>query len=268
MPDTGQTTSRWNPSGEVDQVMSADPAVAGTGSVPPSDDSDQQPNPATGEGCCGPSDDGVYDQLAELGKALSNPIRIRLLDILEQGEHTVDELAEAAGQPVKNTSAQLKQLRACQLVTTRRAGTYVHYRLAGAHVSHFLGGFESFAEETLAGLRVHLDEIDQLPGAAQRLTVDECAAWMQRGDAVVVDVRSTDEFARGHLPGSVSMPSGELADRAGELPADTALIVYCDGPYCLASARAVAWLERAGWSVRHLAGGITQWTRSGRELST
>lgn len=215
-----------------------------------------------------PSDDGIYDQLAELGKALSNPIRIRLLDILEQGEHTVDELAEAAGQPVKNTSAQLKQLRACQLVTTRRSGTHVHYRLAGTHVSHFLGGFESFAEETLAGLRVHLDELDQLPGAAQRLTVEECAERMGHEDTVVIDVRSAGEYARGHLPGAVSMPLGELRQRAGELRDGAGVIGYCDGPYCLASARAVAWLAQAGWSVRQLGGEITQWTRSGRELST
>ncbi|HLT62664.1 MAG TPA: metalloregulator ArsR/SmtB family transcription factor, partial [Microlunatus sp.] len=118
-------------------------------------------------------DEEVYGQLARLGKALSNPVRLRLLDLLEQGEHTVEELARAAQQPVKNTSAQLQQLRAAQLVETRREGVRIHYRLAGRSVSRFLGEFQTFAEETLAGMKVELDRLSRRPGGMRQISIKE-----------------------------------------------------------------------------------------------
>ncbi len=211
-------------------------------------------------------DSGVYDQLARLGKALSNPVRLRLLDLLEQGEHTVEELARAARQPVKNTSAQLQQLRAAQLVETRREGVRIHYRLAGRKVSKFLGDFQGFAEETLAEMKVELDELGRKPGGLHQISIKEFRQRLRDEQTVIIDVRPAEEYARGHIPGAVSMPLSELRQRMDELPDDHDVIAYCEGPYCFASGKAVDQLERAGYPVRRLDGGLARWVRSGGRL--
>lgn len=211
-------------------------------------------------------DTGVYDQLARLGKALSNPVRLRLLDLLEQGEHTVEELARAAHQPVKNTSAQLQQLRAAQLVETRRDGVRIHYRLAGRRVSKFLGEFQAFAEETLSGMKIELDELSRKPGGLQRVSIKEFRERLRDERTVIIDVRAAEDYARGHIPGAVSIPLTELRQRMDEIPDDHEVIAYCDGPYCFASGRAVEQLERAGFPVRRLDGGVARWVRSGGRL--
>ncbi|UYM04309.1 ArsR/SmtB family transcription factor [Solicola gregarius] len=211
-------------------------------------------------------DDEVYEQLARLGKALSNPIRIRLLDLLEQGEHTVEELASAATLPVKNTSAQLQQLRASQLVTTRRDGVRVHYRLADPSVSMFLHQFESFAEERLSGLRVELDRLHTYPGSMERVNVDDLHRRINDGTTILIDVRPAAEYARGHLPGAISMPLSDLHRRIDELPEDADIVAYCEGPYCFASARAVRWFLEAGRQATRIEGGLARWVRSGGDL--
>lgn len=211
-------------------------------------------------------DEEVYGQLARLGKALSNPVRLRLLDLLEQGEHTVEELARAAQQPVKNTSAQLQQLRAAQLVETRREGVRIHYRLAGRSVSRFLGEFQTFAEETLAGMKVELDRLSRRPGGMRQISIKEFRQRLRDGQTLIIDVRPPEEFARGHIPGAVSLPLAELRQRMDELPDGRDVIAYCEGPYCFASGRAVEQLERAGIPVRRLDGGLAGWVRSGGRL--
>ena len=212
-------------------------------------------------------DEEVYEQLARLGKALSNPLRIRLLDILEQGEHTVEELAASADLPVKNTSAQLQQLRASQLVTTRRDGVRVHYRLADPSVSAFLHQFESFAEQRLSGLRVELDRLLSYPGALERVGVEEFQERLANGTALVIDVRPAEEYAKGHLPGAISIPLSELRRRIDEVPEDADVIAYCEGPYCLASARAVRQLLESGRGATRIDGGLARWVRVGGPLT-
>ncbi|EHN08957.1 Transcriptional regulator ArsR family [Patulibacter medicamentivorans] len=211
-------------------------------------------------------DAGVYAQLARLGKALSNPLRIRLLDLLEQGEHTVEELAVAARAPVKNTSAQLQQLRAVQLVATRREGVRIHYRLADPAVSGFLGSFERFAGERVAEMRSELEQLYAQPGGMERIGIAELERRMRDGQTVLVDVRPAEEFAKGHLPGAISMPLEDLRRRIDELPADAAVVAYCEGPYCFGSGHAVAMLAEAGHDAVRIDGGVASWVRAGREL--
>lgn len=210
-------------------------------------------------------DAGVYEQLAKVGKALSNPLRLRLLDLLEQGEYTVEDLAAAAHAPVKNTSAQLQQLRAAQLVSARRDGVRVHYRLAGKHVSRFLQRLQDFGEESLAGVR---DEIEQLREAGmERIDVGELKRRLREGTVTLVDVRSAQEFGRGHVPGAISIPAEELRRRLDELPLDHDLVAYCEGPYCFASERAVAQLSSLGVPAYAVDGGLVRWVRSGGTLA-
>ncbi|WP_262391800.1 metalloregulator ArsR/SmtB family transcription factor [Nocardiopsis sp. CNR-923] len=150
----------------------------------------------------------IYEHLARVGKALAAPVRLRLLDLLDQGECTVEELARRGGLPLKNTSAQLQQLRAAGLVTSRREGTHVHYALRDEEVSRFLGRFQDFSEQRMGGLREEVERHLGREGGSGAVTSEELAQMVAHGEAVVVDLRSTREFAQGHVPGAVSVPSG------------------------------------------------------------
>ncbi|MCP2256398.1 transcriptional regulator, ArsR family [Streptoalloteichus tenebrarius] len=209
----------------------------------------------------------IYAQLARIGKALSSPVRLRLLDLLDQGERTVEQLADEAGVTVKNTSAQLQQLRAANLVASRKDGTRVYYRLATPEVSTFLGHFQDFAEDRLADLRsavaAHLGD----PAEMEPVTVEQLRERLDDPDLVVLDIRSPEEYAAGHVPGAVSLPSGELRDKLAELPRDAKIVAYCQGPYCVASPKAVQLLRELGYDARPLAGGFTRWDRVGRRAS-
>ncbi|MGC5011341.1 ArsR/SmtB family transcription factor [Streptosporangium sp. DT93] len=205
----------------------------------------------------------IYRQLARIGRTLASPVRLRLLDVLDQGERTVEQLSDEADVPLKNTSAQLQQLRAAHLVTSRRDGTRVYYRLADERVSRFLGELQDFAGDRLADLReavsAHLGD----PVALEPVTAEELSRRLADPGVVVVDVRSAAAHADGHVPGAVSVPLAELRDRLGELPRDAEIVAYCGGPYCVVSPRAVRLLRDHGLRARPLEGGITRWRRTG-----
>ncbi|KOX15209.1 ArsR family transcriptional regulator [Nocardiopsis sp. NRRL B-16309] len=203
----------------------------------------------------------VYERLAHLGKALSAPVRLRLLDLLDQGECTVEELAQRGGFPLKNTSSHLQQLRAAGLVATRREGTRIHYSLRDSEVSRFLGRFQEFAEARMPDLRQEIQEHLGPEGSVDAVTHAELDGMVERGEVLLVDLRSAAEYEEGHLPGAVSVPSRELADRWAELPWDTTIVAYCQGPYCVVSPRAVRLLREAGRSARSLKGGYVDWKR-------
>lgn len=206
----------------------------------------------------------VYQQLARIGKALSNPVRLRLLDVLDQRERTVEELAEAAGVPLKNTSAQLQHLRAAHLVTSTKDGTRVRYRLADERVSRFLGDLQAFAHGRLADLR---GAVQEHLGVLEGVTADELASRLADPGTVVIDVRSASAYDEGHVPGAVSVPLSDLECRLDELPADARIVAYCGGPYCVVSPRAVRLLRERGFDARPLDGGLIGWRRSGHEVA-
>ncbi|MCF6472059.1 metalloregulator ArsR/SmtB family transcription factor [Nonomuraea sp. MG754425] len=206
----------------------------------------------------------IYAQLARLGKALASPVRLRLLDVLDQRERTVEELAQAAGVPLKNTSAQLQQLRAAHLVTSRRDGTRSYYRLADASVSRFLGEFQAFADGRLADLR---DAVRARLGALEGVSAQELAARLADPGTVVVDVRPAADYAAGHVPGAVSVPLEELRERLGELPKEAQIVAYCGGPYCVLSPEAVRLLREHGYDARPLDGGFLSWRRGDKPLA-
>ncbi|GAA2320829.1 metalloregulator ArsR/SmtB family transcription factor [Nonomuraea roseoviolacea subsp. roseoviolacea] len=207
----------------------------------------------------------IYEQLARIGKVLSSPVRLRLLDVLDQQERTVEELAEEAGIALKNTSAQLQQLRAAHLVTSRKEGTKVFYRLADDGVSRFLGEMQAFAHGRLADLR---EAVARHLGSPEGVTAAELAARLEDPGTIVLDVRSATAFATAHLPGAVSLPLAELRDRLEELPRDAEIVAYCGGPYCVVSPEAVRLLRRNGFRALALEGGITGWRRSGRSTTS
>ena len=206
----------------------------------------------------------LFDEFGRIGKALASGRRIELLDVLANGERTVEALAGEVGLSVANTSQHLQILRQAGLVTTRREGTSIHYRLASPEV------FELWRTlRTLAGAR--LAEVERLAtaylGARDELepvSREELARRLRDGeDLVVLDVRPAAEHAAGHLPGAVSIPVGELRRRLAELPADREVVAYCRGPYCAFAHEAVAVLRQAGFAARRLEDGLPEWQAAG-----
>jgi rhodanese-related sulfurtransferase len=204
----------------------------------------------------------VYDQFARIGKAVASARRVELLDLLCQGERSVEALAHTARMSVTNTSQHLQILRAARLVDTRREGTKVIYRLAGEDVCRFFIGLCDLARGRLA-------EVGQLVQSYldgerfETVTRQELRRRIARGDVVVLDVRPAEEFAAGHIAGAVSLPVDELDARLDELPAGIEIVAYCRGPYCLLASRALALLREHGFGARRLEDGFPEWRVAG-----
>ncbi len=210
----------------------------------------------------------VYAQLARIGKALANPVRLRLLDLLERGESDVESLVTSSGVGLKNTSAQLQQLRAANLVSTRRQGNRIFYRLAGPEVSQLIGTLQSCAEIRLADLRHAIDDLLGDPADLKPITVEELRAHIDEPGVVVVDVRSAADYARGHVPGAISLPAAQLKEKMDSIPRGMEVIAYCQGPYCVLSPDMVRLLRHHQIPARPLNGGITRWQREGGAVQT
>ena len=206
----------------------------------------------------------LFDEFARAAKALASGRRIELVDVLANGERTVEALAAEVGLSVANTSQHLQILRQAGLITGRRHGTSVHYRLAGPEVFELwqtlrtLTGARSAEVERLAA--AYLGGRDEL----EPVTRQELVRRLEDGDRLVVlDVRPAAEHAAGHLPGAVSIPVGELRRRLAELPGDREIVAYCRGPYCAFAPEAVAVLRQAGFSARRLEDGLPEWQAAG-----
>jgi rhodanese-related sulfurtransferase len=207
--------------------------------------------------------DALYEQFARIGHALASPKRIELLDLLGQGEKTVELLAEEIATPIKNTSAHLRALRHARLVETRREGTYVFYRLADDDVFRLLRALEGLGHNRLADVqrvvRLYLDDHDQL----EPVTLKELRRLMREGDVTVVDVRPTAEFEAGHIPGALSVPVIDLKRRLREIPKRREVIAYCRGQYCVYSLEAVTLLRKQGYRARRVHEGLPDWRAAG-----
>lgn len=207
--------------------------------------------------------DLLYEQVARIGKAVSSPKRLELLELLAQGEKTVETLAGELAVDVKLTSAHLKTLKEARLVASRRDGKFVIYRLSGPDVARLWVMLREVAEEHLVELRVALDQMVADPArlaAVDRRTLLERA---QRGEVVVIDVRPQTEYETAHLPFARSMPVAELERRLNELPLDKEIVAYCRGPFCLLSDEAVALLAAKGYRVRKILDGVSEWEAAG-----
>jgi rhodanese-related sulfurtransferase len=207
--------------------------------------------------------DSLYAQFARLGHAVSTPKRLELLDLLSQGEKTVDQLAEQSATPVKNTSAHLRVLRQARLVETRRDGQRVWYRLADDGVAAFLASLQSLGRQRYAEVRevaeAYLDRRDQL----EPIPPEELRRRLQSGDVTLIDVRPADEFAAGHIPGALSLPVTELPRRLGQLPRRKDIVAYCRGPYCVYAIEAIELLRKRGFRARRLIEGVPAWRARG-----
>lgn len=210
----------------------------------------------------------LYAQFARLGKALSSPSRLEILELLAQGERTVDSLAQETALSVANVSQHLKALRAACLVESRKQGLYVWYRLADPIVFELSRTIRMVAERRLAELeRIVRDEFGDR-SEAEPVSMKELLRRGRSGDVVVLDTRPAGEYAAGHIAGALSMPVDDLEKRLGELPRKKAFVAYCRGPYCIYADRAVAILQASGRRASRLREGFPEWRAAGLPVET
>lgn len=205
----------------------------------------------------------LYEQVARIGKAVASPKRLELIELLCQGEKTVEMLAAQSEISVKLASAHLKELRVARLVDTRKDGKYVVYRLASTSVADLWVNLRSEAEERLVELQMALASIvehgDDLQGVSRADILRRAAT----GEVLVLDVRPEDEYAVAHLPHARSLPVDELKKRIAELPKDVPVVAYCRGPFCLMAKDAVELLRKKGFQAFHLTDGVAEWRARG-----
>lgn len=200
----------------------------------------------------------LYDAFAASGKALASGKRLELLDLLAQGERTVDALARAAGLNLTTASAHLQALKQAGFVATRREGVRIHYRLSGPDVGELLALLRKVAERHQATVAPALDAYLGEDGARE-VDAGELRARADAGEVVVLDVRPAEEYLAGHIPGALSIPVDELAGRLDELPEDTEVVVYCRGEYCVLAYDAVRLLTARGLRAVRLNDGMLEW---------
>jgi rhodanese-related sulfurtransferase/DNA-binding MarR family transcriptional regulator len=212
--------------------------------------------------------DRLYAEFARIGKSLASPHRLEILEVLAQGERTVESVATETGLSVANASRHLQQLRQAQLVLARREGLFVHYRLTGPEVVSLMLALRHAAEQHLAEVdrvvRDFLGERDDF----EPVTPDELSRRMTNGEVVVLDVRPEQEYAAGHIAGARSIPVADLSERLAELPREKEYVAYCRGPYCVYADEAVAILRANGLKAQRLTEGYPEWWLSGRPVRT
>lgn len=208
----------------------------------------------------------LFEQLARVGKVLGNGKRLELLDLLAQGERSVENLAAAAGLGLSTASAHLQVLKQAGLVATRREGTKVHYDLAGLDVARLYEQLRTVAGDRVAEVERARDDYlstgHSRPGEGpkeQEVSRDELLDRASRGEVTVLDVRPAEEYAAAHIPGAVSIPLEELHQRLGELPAGQEVVAYCRGAYCVLAYEAVDLLRTEGRPARRLEDGMLEW---------
>lgn len=212
--------------------------------------------------------DRLYGQFARLGKALASPQRLELLDLLAQGERTVESLAAELGSSTANTSQHLQALRRASLVDARRNGLFVFYRLADPCVVQLCAALRTVAEQQYADLdRIVRDHFGDRADA-EPVQMDELLRRARKGDVVILDTRPAREYAAGHIAGAISVPIDDLPHRLRTLPKSKAYVAYCRGPYCVYADQAVARLRKAGRQAQRLAGGFPDWKSAGLPIET
>ncbi|HKY76593.1 MAG TPA: metalloregulator ArsR/SmtB family transcription factor [Acidimicrobiia bacterium] len=207
--------------------------------------------------------DALYDAFAEVAKALASGRRAEIVDLLAQGERSVEDIAGEIGQSVANTSHHLRAMARAGILRTRREGTRVVYMLASERVGALWTAMRGVAAEHVAGIdrlaQDYLGDRSRLEAVGRQ----ELAARLEAGDLVVLDVRPVPEFEAGHIPGARSVPLGELRQHLRSLPQDVEVVAYCRGPYCVYADDAVRLLRRRGYRARRLEDGFPEWKQAG-----
>jgi rhodanese-related sulfurtransferase len=212
--------------------------------------------------------DAIYEQFSRVGKAVSAPKRLELLDLLCQGPRTVESLAQQVGMSSANTSQHLQILRAARLVDADKRGQHVEYRLADDEVCQFFHGLRRVAESRLAEIERVTRAYHERHGALEPVDRQELLRRVRHGEVTLLDVRPSEEFRAGHIPGALSVPLPELKKRVTNLPNTGEVVAYCRGPYCVMAMDAVELLRKKGFRATRLDEGVIEWRARGWRIET
>ena len=212
--------------------------------------------------------DRLYSLFARIGKALSNPNRLEILELLAQGERTVDSLATEIGESLANTSQHLQALRQAALVDSRKEGLFVFYRLSDPSVFDLSTAVRTVAEHQLADLERLVREHFGDRSDAEPVQMDELLKRARSETVVILDTRPATEYAAGHIAGAISVPVDDLQQRLRQLPKRKEYVAYCRGPYCVYADRAVEILRSTGRRARRLLEGFPEWRAAGFPVET
>lgn len=207
--------------------------------------------------------DHLYEQFARIGKAMASPKRLEILDLLAQGERTVEEIAREAAIPVASASQHLQVLKNARMVESRREGLYAFYRLASEEVFEAWQAVRELGEERLAEVDRVVEAYLEDRSTLEAVDSEKLMELLTEGEALVLDVRPEREYQSGHIAGAVSAPVAELEARLQTLPKDKEIVAYCRGPYCVFSDEAVKLLKTQGYRARRLTEGFPEWRSAG-----
>jgi rhodanese-related sulfurtransferase len=207
--------------------------------------------------------DRLFGQFARIGKALSSPRRLEIVDLLGQGERTVEEIAKETSMSVASASQHLQLLKAARMVETRREGIYMHYRLADEDVFRTWQAVRALAESRLSEVDAVVEAYLVDRDALEAVDSSDLLERLRDGSVVVLDVRPEEEYRAGHIPGALSVPVDALEAALKTLPRDREVVAYCRGPYCVFSDEAVAFLRARGYRARRLRQGLPDWRAAG-----
>ncbi len=210
--------------------------------------------------------DTIYEQFARIGKAVSSPKRLELLDILCQGPRTVEVLAKETGLTVANASQHLQVLRAARLVETEKEGLFVIYRLADQAVCEFFRTMRVLAESRLAEVEQIKRQFLAGKEGMEPVNREALLGLVREGAVTVLDVRPAEEYNAGHISGAISVPLKELQQRLSDLPRDQEIVAYCRGPYCVLSIEAVEFLRSKGFNALRIEEGVQDFRAMGFQI--
>ncbi len=205
----------------------------------------------------------LFEQFARIGKALSNAGRLELIEYLAQSERSVEALAKISRLSVANASQHLQHLKRAGLVTFRKEGVTVFYRLTSPNVVRLLSAIEIVAEQQLADVEQLINKCLKTKDSLEAVPAEELLEWIKKGLVTIIDVRPPEEYESGHLPGAVNIPLSDLEGRINELQTGKEIIAYCRGPYCMLAFEAVARLRGSGIKARRLENGFPEWKLEG-----
>jgi rhodanese-related sulfurtransferase len=212
--------------------------------------------------------DQLFEQFARIGKALANPHRLELLDLLAQGERTVESLARETDMSVASTSRHLQVLLGAQLVEVRREGLYAYYRLADERVFAVWQSLRDLGGARLAEIERVVETFLEDRNTLEAIGATELLARLQDESVIVLDVRPEEEYRAGHIPGAHSVPLERLEAYLRHIPEDREVVAYCRGPYCVFSDEAVALLHSWGYRARRLTQGLPDWRAAGMPVES
>ena len=210
----------------------------------------------------------LFIQFAAVAKAVAHAHRLELLELLAQGERSVEALAGKAGLSIANTSQHLQQMRRAGIVSGRREGKFVFYQLADDAVLDLLAALRRLAERSSAEVERVIRNYFHDRDGMEPVSRDELLRQLRTGAVTVLDVRPADEFALGHLPDAVNIPLRELERRLAEFDSSQQIIAYCRGPYCVLAFEAVALLRKRGLRARRMQDGFPEWRNAGFPLAS